>query len=100
MEISKMVIKGQCLGVGEWKDYTTQEIFGSTLDLGFRTANGRFAMQSIKVQNIDSRDLESYIDSIIELDLTDCTVSAYSQGSRSVLSIRAKDAEVQGVIDL
>lgn len=100
MEISSMVIKGQCLGIGEWKDYTTQEIFGSTIDLGFRTVNGRFAMQSIKVQNIDSRDLESYIDSFIELDLTDCTVSAYSQGSRSVLSIRAKNAEVQGVIDL
>ncbi|HGD1826569.1 hypothetical protein C6A24_02975 [Streptococcus anginosus] len=100
MEISRMSIKGQCLGVGEWKDFTTQEVFGSTLDLGFRNANGRFAMQSIKIQNIDSRDLESYLDSVVELDLTDCTVSAYSQGTRSVLSIRAKHAEVQDVIDL
>jgi len=48
---------GLLLGVSDSKDFETGVVVGATFQVGSRTANGRFTTHSIKVLNVNDREI-------------------------------------------
>ncbi|WP_247939718.1 hypothetical protein [Streptococcus mitis] len=85
---------GLLLGVSDSKDFETAVVVGATLQIGSRTANGRFATHSIKVMNVNASDFMKYLDSVVTLTLSNATISAYMSGNSASLSIKAESVKV------
>ncbi|MEW4354977.1 hypothetical protein AB1I63_09040 [Streptococcus pneumoniae] len=94
MEAKSMILEGMLMGVSPATDFNTQATIGVTLDLGYRTDNGKFMTQSVKVLNASVSEFQSYLDTKIEVELEGVTVSSYLNGNRANLSVKAKSATI------
>lgn len=90
MDFQTVKIRGMLMGVANQTDYETKKIVGVQLDIGVRSASGRFVTNTIKVLGANQADFISSLDELVVLELEDVTINSYMAGNRPALSVKAQ----------
>ncbi|NQN31484.1 hypothetical protein HO915_00140 [Streptococcus suis] len=94
MEFETVKIRGMLMGLSSATDFETKAVLGVQLDIGYRTATGRFMTNNIKVLGAKQDDFTTFLDKVVEIQLENVTITSYLQSNRAMLSIKAQKATV------
>ena len=96
MEATQITIKGRLIGAAEVKDFTSGLRTGQTqLTIGVRTPDGRFNQTNIKADMVNVSDFATLFDEKVEIVLENVSITAYTNGNRAALSVKAKSAFIE-----
>ncbi|WP_105207622.1 hypothetical protein [Streptococcus suis] len=94
MEFETVKIRGMLMGVASATDFETKAVLGVQLDLGYRTATGRFMTNNIKIMGAKQDDFTTFLDEVVEIQLENVSITSYLQSNRAMLSIKAQKATI------